>query len=69
MSTSLATSRFSVWPMPGWLAAVLMMVVVAGVGGEPGDLPAAGPGEHDGRQDHRPDTADRELDAQASTDC
>lgn len=39
MSTSLtSTSRFGVWPIPGWLAAVLMLVVVAGIGGSLGGV-------------------------------
>lgn len=39
MSTSLATtSRVGVWPMPGWLAAVLMLAAVAALGGSLGGL-------------------------------
>lgn len=37
MSTSLAsTARHGVWPVPGWLAAVLMLVVFAAIGGSLG---------------------------------
>ncbi|MBR0712623.1 O-antigen ligase family protein [Bradyrhizobium liaoningense] len=39
MSASLASSqRHGVWPLPGWLAAVLMLAVVAGLGGTLGGL-------------------------------
>jgi hypothetical protein len=39
MSTSFAsTPRAGLWPVPGWLAAVLMLIVIAGLGGSLGGL-------------------------------